>query len=164
MGIEEIRRLKEQSKMPKIKEPYRIPKVSKKKAAQMKEDEADRKVSGGGELQRWFNDRRKEMSGRCQHCGGKSSKNSDYYFRHSIAHLLPKRLFKSVATHPENWLELCYHPPSCHANFDNHKLEWTELNCFAEAIRKFVAIYPSIAKDERKYIPDVLLQYIEVEK
>lgn len=164
MSIENIRRIKEQARLPKQQKRYTIPKKSKKKLAQEAVEKTERKVSGGGELQRWFDERRKEMTGKCAHCGSKTSKFSDQYFRHSIAHLLPKRLFKSVATHAENWLELCYHAPSCHANFDNLTLDMIELNCFSEVIRKFVAIYPSIAAEERKYIPDVLLQYIEVEK
>lgn len=162
MGLEEIRKLKSQPKLPKGKKP--IAKKSAKKIAQEQEEAKERKVSGGGELQRWFKEKRKEMTGKCAHCGGRSSKNSDTYFRHSIAHLLPKRLFKSVATHPENWIELCYFPPSCHANFDQNTLDMIDLNCFDEVIRKFVVIYPDIDSKERKYIPDVLLQYIEIEK
>lgn len=164
MSIEHIRAIKEAAKLPKEKKVYRIPKKSAKKIAQEKEEMTERKISGGGEKERWFKARRAEMRGLCQHCGAKSSKDSDNYFRHSIAHLLPKNLFKSVSTHPDNWIELCYFPPSCHSNFDNKILDIMELNCFDEVIRKFVAIYPSIAPAERKYIPDVLLQYVEAER
>jgi hypothetical protein len=120
-------------------------------------------VSGGAELDRWFADRRPEMTGRCKHCGGKSCKDSDRYFKFSIAHLLPKRLFKSIATHPLNYLELCFWNNSCHTNFDNHTLDFMELNCFDEAIEKFIAMYPDIAPHERKHIPDVLRQYIPID-
>lgn len=164
MGLEEIRNLKEKDKLskPKIRKP--IPKKSAKKLKQEAEEKIARKISGGGELERWFEARRKEMKGVCSHCGNRTHKHSDRYYRHSVAHLLPKRLFKSVATHSENWLELCYFPPSCHTNFDQNLLDWVQLNCFDEVIRKFVAIYPSIAPNERKYIPDILLQYVAVDK
>jgi len=170
MGLEEIRRLKEIAKEPKQKKAYQIPKVSKKKAekvARNKElfESGKALVSGGGAgLKRWFEDRRKEMTGRCLHCNDKSSKDSDKYFKFSIAHILPKRLFKSVATHPLNWIELCFWGNSCHTNFDNNTLDIIELNCFDTVIERFVAIYPAIDKSERKYIPDILLQYAEVEK
>lgn len=119
------------------------------------------KVSGA-ELQRWFEDRQKEMTGVCKHCGGKTQKIAAN-FRNSIAHILPKAYFKSVATHPDNWIELCFYGNSCHTNLDNMSLDIMELNCFDEVIQKFVAMYPSIAINERRRIPNVLLQYIETE-
>lgn len=163
MSIENIRRIKEEGKLKKFKKFAPIAKKSAKKIQQEKEEKAER-VGGGSELDRWFKERRKQMTGICQHCSGKTTKNSDQYFRHSIAHLLPKNLFKSIATHPENWLELCYFDPSCHANYDNHTLDFIQLNCFDDAVKKFAAMYPDIAPKEKKYIPDVLLQYVNTER
>jgi len=170
MGLEEIRRLKDASTEPKQKKIYQIPKVSKKKAERAAKDkeliESGKAIVSGGsaDLKRWFEERRKEMTGRCLHCQGKSCKDSDEYFKFSIAHILPKRLFKSVATHHLNWIELCFWGNSCHTNLDNNALDLTDLNCFDTVIQRFVAMYPSIDKSERKYIPDALLQYVEVEK
>lgn len=124
-------------------------------------------VSGGKgniALQRWFEDRHKELTGRCSHCGGKSSKGDPKYWKYSIAHLLPKSLFPSIATHPKNFLELCYFAPSCHTNYDQNSLDLIELNCFDEAVMKFVEMYPFIDKKERRKIPELLLQYVEIEK
>lgn len=115
------------------------------------------------ELDRWFKDRQKEMTGRCLHCNGKTEAYTKL-FKCSIAHILPKAYFKSVATHPDNWIELCFYGKSCHTNLDNHIIDLMELNCFDTIIQKFVRIYPFIAPDEKRRIPDVLLQYIEVEK
>lgn len=162
MGIEEIRKLKEQAKLPKKKVPYRMPKVSEKKKRQLNEERVIR-VAGGGEMDRWFDDRRKGMTGRCLHCGDRSCAHSDKYFKYSIAHILPKNIFKSVRAHPLNWIELCFWEKSCHTNFDNHTLDITELNCFDLVIERFIAIYPDIAPKERKYIPGVLLQYVKNE-
>ena len=137
------------------KEDYKpIAKVSEKGREGGKQD--------SGELQRWFEERRKEMGGKCLHCGGKSSKGTSQY-KCSVAHILPKRLFKSVATHPLNWIELCFWNSSCHTNYDNYTLDITELNCFDLVIERFLAIYPEIDKKERKYIPDALLQYVKNE-
>lgn len=115
------------------------------------------------ELDIWFKERRKEMTGRCKHCGGHSCKHDDKYFKHSIAHILPKAYFPSVATHPDNWIELCFWNKSCHTQMDNKMLDLIDMNCFDEIITKFCKIYPSIAKEERRRIPSILLQYIETE-
>jgi hypothetical protein len=161
-AADNIRRIKENAKLPKQKKPYRMPKVSEKKKAQMKEEKAIR-VAGGSEMDRWFEARRQEMQGYCLHCGGRSCKDNDKYFKFSIAHLLPKNLFKSVRAHPLNWIELCFWDKSCHTNYDNKTLDIIELNCYDVVIERFIAIYPAIAPKERKYIPDVLLQYVKNE-
>lgn len=164
MGLDEIRRLKENAKLPREKKKYYLPKKSAKKIKQDAEEKELRKVGGGSELDRWFADRRKEMVGLCAHCGDKSCKDSDQYFKFSIAHILPKNLFKSVKTHPQNWIELCFWNKSHHTNYDNKTLDLMELNCFDTVIKRFVAMYPDIAANEKKYIPDILLQYVNVEK
>lgn len=120
-------------------------------------------IVGGAELQRWFNDRRKEMTGFCQNCGGKSCKDDDKCFKFSLAHLLPKAYFKSIATHPDNWLELCFFGNSCHTNFDNKMIDIMDLSCFDTVIQKFVKLYPSIATDEKRRIPAVLIEYLKNE-
>ncbi len=114
-------------------------------------------------MDRWFSDRRKEMTGLCAHCGDRSCKNSDQYFKFSICHILPKNIFKSVKNHPLNWIELCFWNKSHHTNFDNKTLDITELNCYDQVIERFVAMYPDIDKKERKYIPATLLQYINTD-
>lgn len=117
---------------------------------------------GKSELWDWFLDRREEMVGVCQHCSKPSLKNSDRFFHHSVCHILPKskNLFPSVATNVFNWLELCQ---ECHNNLDNHMIDITELNCFNEVIEKITKIYPHIAKEERRRIPAILMEYIKTE-
>lgn len=172
MGLEDIRRLKEEAKLPKVKKVYFISKISAKRQKEIDEGKVSVQnaktikpsVSGTAELNRWFQDRRKEMGGKCLHCSDPSCKTNDEYFKFSIAHILPKRIFKSVATHPLNWIELCFWGKSCHTNMDNNMLDLIDLNCFDTVIQRFVAMYPEIDLKERRYIPDILLQYVEVEK
>lgn len=150
-------------------------KVGSKKQAQQKTRNARSRVrslsqyqdnisGGGSEMQRWFEDRRKEMTGVCSNCGGKSCKDSDVYFKFSIAHLLPKAYFPSVKTHPDNWIELCHFGKSCHTNMDNKMLDLTEMACWDEIVTKFCIMYPHILPNEKRRIPKVLLNYIETEK
>ena len=114
------------------------------------------------ELDRWFKERHKEMTGVCMNCGGRTEKDKTHY-KCSVAHLLPKAYFKSVATHPDNWLELCFYNNSCHTNFDNKMIDLIDLHCFDAVIQKFVKIYPSIAPEERRRIPPILLEYLKTE-
>ncbi len=116
------------------------------------------------ELNRWFEERRNEMTGRCANCGGDTKKYDDKYYRYSIAHLLPKTYVKSVRTHPDNWLELCYFGNGCHPQFDEHKLDLIDMSCFSQVIDKIVKIYPFIAPDEKRRIPAILLEYIKTEQ
>lgn len=112
------------------------------------------------ELDRWFQERREEMTGFCANCGRPSTKNSDQYYKFSIAHILPKAYFKSVATHPLNFIELCFFHNSCHANMDHGMLDMSEMRCFDIILKRFLRMYPHIALDERRRIPDVFLSYI----
>lgn len=121
-------------------------------------------ASKAAAMRRWFDERRGEMTGKCRHCGGKTLKHNDKMFYYCIAHILPKAYFKSVATHHDNWIELCFYGNSCHTNLDNHAIDLMELNCFDEVVAKFVRMYPDIDPDEKRRIPSVLLQYVEIEK
>jgi hypothetical protein len=166
---ENLRRIKAEAALPRQKKVYSIPKKSKKKLQQEAEGkeitEKAKSLDRGksADLNRWFEERRKELTGRCWHCGAPSCKNNDQYYKFSIAHILPKRLFPSVAKHSLNYIELCFWNNSCHTNFDNNTLDITDLNCFDTVIERFVAMYPYIDKKERKYIPEVLLQYLPID-
>ena len=142
------------------KEPKPIAKVSEKRKAEIAAEKDDKTMD------EWFEARRKGMTGKCQHCGGKTTKDDDKLFKHSIAHILPKRpnMFPSVATHPDNWIELCFFGSSCHTNYDNNILDITDLNCFDQVIEKFERMFPAIDKKERRNIPGALMQYVNIDE
>lgn len=123
------------------------------------------KSVGGSEQDRWFQERRLEMVGKCLNCGKPSCMHSDVYYKFSIAHILPKspRMFPSVATHPDNWIELCFWENDCHGRFDKFTLDLTEMNCYDLIIERFLRMYPAIAPAERRRIPDTLMQYVRNE-
>jgi hypothetical protein len=159
MGLDEIRKLKENAKLPKEKKVYRIPKKSAKKIADektIKENQA-----GETELVKWFKGRMKFMSGKCCNCGDKTETKKYEFAIGSIAHILEKRnnMFPSVKYHPQNFIELCY---PCHQNFDNF-WSWEEkqkLKCWPQVVEKFIMIEPDIAQGERKLIPDCLQKIV----
>jgi hypothetical protein len=139
-----------------------IPRQSERKKIEIaKEKEAGTDSA----LDLWFEARRLEMTGRCCLCGGKSEKNNDETYRRSIHHLFDKRqiMFPSVATNPENWLELCHFGNSCHDNIHNKTITWELLLDSSEGemiVQKFRKIYPFMAEPERKNIPEILLKQL----
>lgn len=142
---------------------YTIPKQSKKKAAEIK---AAKEAGSDDALDVWFEERRKEMTGRCCLCSGKSEKHNDNTYRRSIHHLFDKRptMFPSVATHPDNWLELCHFGNSCHDNIHNLTITMELLHDSAEwpmIVEKFKKVYPFIAESETKNVHELLLKELK---
>lgn len=100
----------------------------------------------------FFTELRPKMTGKCLFCTGKSEKKNDDTFHFSLAHLLPKASFPSVAIHPDNIIELCYYGESCHAQFDNGKITWEFLFDSHEwpVIKdKLLKVLPMVAANER---------------
>lgn len=148
--------------LPEKKKPKPISKKSPKRIAK----EAEQKEALGGEpteKELWFQERRKEMTGRCWHCGGKSCKDSDEFFRHSCCHILPKAYFPSIALHEFNFIELCFWKNNCHGNMDNKTLDLIDMNCWNTIVERFLIMYPAIDKKEHRRIPAVLMQYVNTE-
>ncbi len=167
MGLKELQELRENRDKPKEKKVYRIPKKSAKKIAREAEEKKANSIEGkDSELDLWFEARRREMSGKCAFCGGRTEKDNDATYRSSVAHLFAKRptMFPSVSTHPDNWLELCFYGNSCHTNFDNSIISWELLadsNEWALIVEKFKKVYPFIAPEEHKNIPELLLKELK---
>jgi hypothetical protein len=161
MGIEDIRRIKDEAANPKPKKIYVIPKQSVKKKAKIEA----LKASGDSILDKWFEARRKEMTGRCALCNGMTEKHNDETYRRSIHHLFDKRrnMFPSIATHEDNWLEVCFFGNSCHTNIHNGTISWSMLRDSAGwsvIVEKFKKVYMYIAEEERRNIPEVFLPYV----
>ena len=108
----------------------------------------------------WFISVRVLMKGRCEcGCGKTSSKYDEEYYKFSICHILPKSKFKSIATHPNNWIELSFWG-GCHTTFDNMGYEICKRDnpvLWEKVVAKFRILYPCIRESEKKSIPQVLL-------
>lgn len=106
--------------------------------------------------QQWF----REIIKREKHvCWETGEYIPDKYMRCAVAHILAKKTFKSVATHPLNYLILSAHNGS-HQKTDRWD-KFQEMRVWDIAVQRFIQIYPFIAKEERKNIPDVFMQEIE---
>ncbi len=146
MGWKEIQELKKQALIPKPKKIYRLNKVSKKNQKRIAEDGRP----DDERLDEWFLERRKEMTGTCScGCAGKSSKNDDMFYRHSICHIFPKSKFKSVITHPLNWVELSFWGGH-HTVFDEGGMDkWPGMACFDDIKAKVLLMEPYLTPEEK---------------
>lgn len=149
--------------LPTRKEKKPIPKQSKKKKGEIQEAKS---AGTDDKLDQWFEARRKEMTGRCVLCNGKSEKYNDETYRRSIHHILDKRptMFPSVALHENNFLEVCFWGNSCHTNIHNGTITMELLADSHEwkiIVDKFKKIYPFIAEGEKKNIHPLLLKQIQ---
>lgn len=149
-------------KTTKAKEKKPIAKQSEKKKAEVKA------IKGQGEtpLDMWFEQRREEMTGKCVLCGGTTERYSDNTYRNSIHHIFEKRseMFPSVSLNEDNWLEVCFWGNSCHTNIHNGTITWELLYDSAEwpmIWNKIQKVYPFIALEERKSIPEFLQKLLQ---
>lgn len=141
--------LAEKTTGPKPKKP--LNRVSKKLLAEQAEK---RKRESDSEMDLFFQSLRKGMKNKCLFCGGATMKQDDEKFHFSLAHLLPKAIFKSVATNSENIIELCFWNNSCHSNFDSGKITWEFIKDSKEweIIKdKLLNILPLVSPEERKH-------------
>lgn len=128
-----------------------LAKVSKKRAEQLKKD---KEAGTDADMDLFFASMRHKMKGRCLFCNGVTNRDNEDTFHFCLAHLMPKAIFKSIATHEENIIELCFYQKSCHTNFDNGIITWEFIKDSKEweIIReKLFILLPLVAPEERKH-------------
>lgn len=111
-------------------------------------------------LDKWFDGIRIEHfgtgEGQCMECG---SVIPIQFARHATAHLLPKKLFHSVATHPLNYLILgagC----GCHYKTDRVDL-FQKMSVWPEAARRIKEMIPLLPHDELKFVSAQLMKALD---
>lgn len=143
------------------KKKYVIPKKSAKRIEKEKTEREER-GDNDSDLQKFFRSKMKLMRGKCMETG--AATNTKIYSEaiKSICHILPKSKFKSVATHPVNWMEYSW---DFHHKFDN-MLSWgdkLELKSWPIIEERIMMMSPNIAKEELRYLPDFLRDKIETQ-
>jgi hypothetical protein len=81
-------------------------------------------------------------------------------YRNATAHVLPKSLFPSIATHPMNWLLLSPRT-GAHSKYDSDWVSAQLMKVWPIAVERFKILYPHISKEERRRIPECLLKEIK---
>src|SRR6266536_1385887 len=148
-AADNIRRIKEQAKIPNTKNVYKIPKKSAKK---LKQEEEEKKLRGIDDtlIEQWYKARRKELTGTCQcGCGKPSQKKDDTFFRGSCCHIFPKASFESVMYHPLNCIERAMFG-GCHARLDEGGLDkWPHMADWDDIKERFHILAPLLTDEER---------------
>ena len=148
--LEQRRAFIEAGRPLKEKKKYSIPKKSVKRIQQ--EEQQKNELMGSDTLkEKWFKNRRKDMVGVCQcGCGQPSQKKDDMYFRHSAAHVFPKKSFPTIMYHPLNWVERRFWG-GCHTNMDEGGIDkWINMADWEDIKAKFHVLAELLTPQERK--------------
>jgi hypothetical protein len=116
-------------------------------------------------LDGWFLGRMEKEMPICQNCHASKSvlklPGWEKVWKSCQAHLLPKRHFKSIITHPLNGMvlgsgfsQMCL----CHDIYDSSWEKAAKMNIWPEVVRRFLIMYPLIPESEYRFIPDQLTQ------
>lgn len=78
------------------------------------------------------------------------------------AHILPKKLFPSVKTHPENHMLLggLFSDCGCHNIYDNSWLKASKMSVFTLAIKKFNTFKMYLSEKEISILPEPFIPYL----
>lgn len=160
MSIENIRKIKEEARMPKEKKRYKIPIKSAKRIAKEKAEKEERNGEQT-ELQRWYQHIIKIESPICWETLQRFNGNDKSIFIGSIAHILPKSLYPSVATHPRNYMIL-HMWNGAHANYDRSWGSASKMKIWSYALNIILnELYPLLTPEEKRKLPDFIRNYIE---
>lgn len=132
---------------PKPKKPLRRTPIKHK----VKEPDPVREAEKA-DLDAFFERNRPKMTGRCQcGCSEKSQKHDNRYYRHCIAHIFPKSIFRSIMYHDQNWVERTFWGGH-HANMDNKSIElWPNMGDWENIKRKFYILESLLTKKEKAH-------------
>ncbi len=124
--------------------------IAKKSAKKILEEKEQKESGSDGEMDRFFERNRKKMVGVCQcGCSQKSQKNDDTFYRGSISHVFPKRIFKSIATNDLNWVERAMFG-GCHSVMDDTSMDrWVNFADWEDIKERFHELAPLLTDDER---------------
>jgi hypothetical protein len=136
-----------------------------KKSAKRLVKEAEEKIANSKEgkeesLKQWYEKIIKRhvvnVSGTCQECG--ASIPEEYMF-HAVAHLLPKKPFRSIAMNDLNYLVLCAHN-GCHQKTDRID-KFITMKTWPLAKEKINDLIKILPYDELKFISQQLYDALD---
>lgn len=160
MGAEEIRALKEASKLPKPKKIYRLPKKSKKKLEQEGREAAAKGDNTETDLQKWYTTIMQSEMPICWETGEKIDTRDRMGWHGSIAHILPKEHYPSVKTHPMNYMILKMWGGT-HGQYDSSWENASKMSVWKYALKTIIdVLYPLLTPEEKRKLPDCIIQEI----
>lgn len=112
------------------------------------------KYSERKELDKWFAHQISIMPRYCEECGDYLNPYAPWGAKSYIAHILPKRHFKSVMVHPDNRMFLCV---QCHTNLDNWPAKKViEMKIMPLLLQRYVRFSHKTHDDELEHLPAFL--------
>lgn len=159
--MERLRKARE----PRPKKVYKgIPKKSVKKIAAEKAEKENRGEGGTekSDLVKWYETIMNSEEGKCWETGERIDKRDKMGWHGSIAHVLPKDLFPSTATHPMNYMILKMWGGT-HGQYDSSWENASKMKVWPYACRIFNILYPLLTREEKSKLPDIIIQEIKPE-
>jgi len=132
-------------------------KVSPKKAAEQKNTS---RIGDETELQKWYKWIMNSESPICWETGEKIDKRDIMGWHGSIAHILDKGNYPSVATHPQNYMILKMWGGT-HGQYDSSWENASKMKVWKHCCKIFNVLYPLLTREEKAKLPDVILQEIK---
>jgi len=143
------------------KKRYSINKVSPKRAAkikQMKEQGTDGQKEET-ELQKWYAKIMQDEPGICWETGERIDKKDKLGWHGSVAHILSKSDYPSVRTHSLNYMILKMWG-GIHGQYDASWEKAAKMKIWPYAIKIIRILYPLLTQEEKRKLPDSVLQEI----
>lgn len=130
----------------------------------MQQEKSEKSAKQGSEtdLQKWYAKIMKQENPICWETGEKIDTRDVKGWHGSIAHALPKSQFPSVATHPKNYLILKMWG-GVHGQYDSSWENASRMKVWPVACEIFNALYLVLTPEERRRLPDVIIQEIRPE-
>lgn len=162
MGLLELQTIRENRGKPKEAKRYSIPKKSAKKIAQDKAIKETGKLMEDTELQKWYAKIMQDEQGKCWETGVTINKQDKLGWHGSIAHILDKANYPSVKTHPLNYMILSMWGGT-HGQYDSSWEHASKMKVWSYAIKIINLLYPLLKPEEKRRLPDVIIQEINPE-
>lgn len=137
--------------------------IAKKSAKKILEEKEAKNERGGEDtdLQKFYARIMQNEPGKCWETGEKINKQDKMGWHGSVAHILSKRDFPSVATHPQNYMILSMWNGS-HANYDSSWERAATMKVWPYALKIIITVLlPLLPPEEKRKLPDVVLQEID---
>lgn len=118
------------------------------------------KASKRVDLVAWYEKKVSECDWICCECGKSCySNNKDFRFA-AQAHILPKSLFPSIATHELN--HMCLGPVcGCHGKYDSNWANASKMKVWPEALDTMYVLIPLLPPVEYRKLPDIVKSAFE---
>ena len=110
--------------------------------------------NSASELWDWYERQIPKLKDICMECGAKTKMLKREHW--AVCHLLPKNIFKSVATNDNNQIELCQ---VHHTQFDSNIEAASKMKCFGYAVKEFRK-FEHLITERHKHL-DLFREYAE---